>query len=540
MKSSVDDLRTVADVMAGFMSERGVQYAFGYPGDPNIPLLEAASRSDIEFVAAAREGTAAFMAQAASTIADQPGIAISTLGPGSTALVNGVASAFLDRVPMLAISGQVGASLEPYFTHQVIDHRRLFAPITKWVATISQQNAATVMRRAWRIAMSERPGPVHITTPADVIGDIAVDSDVAASAADRPDRDAGWSYSASAEGELSALIRQAKRPVVVAGIGAARADAGSAVQRFAEAASCPVVVTAMAKGVVPAAHPLFAGVLDMACNELVWNLLDSADLIVACGFDGVDLIKPWALKSPVISVDVQPNTDLTYNSIHDVVGPIAAAIDGLPRPSASKWSKTEIQRYRNKLDRALRMGRAAGRLNPTDVVDALIEKSSEEAIVTTDVGSHKLLVAQAWPTMSTRQFLTTNGLSAMGYSLPAAIAAKLVRPAAEVVCTVGDGGFAMADSELRLAAERKLAITVVVFNDASLNRIELKQKLRGLPSVGTRVPAADIPRWAEALGSEGVQVRTRRELDQALARSPTDRPLVIDAIVSPDQYEAQF
>jgi acetolactate synthase I/II/III large subunit len=182
----------------------------------------------------------------------------------------------------------------------------------------------------------------------------------------------------------------------------------------------------------------------------------------------------------------------------------------------------------------------AGRLNPTDVVRLVRSAVAGDAIASVDVGSHKLLVGQGWAPSAPRGLLMTNGLSSMGFALPAAITAGIV-DRREVVCFVGDGGFAMVESELRLAASLKLPLRVIVFCDNSLNRIELKQAAKGYPPVGTRLDSVDVAAVAEAQGCEGATVRSERELETVLAqRLPADRPLVIAAIIDPSQYQAQF
>jgi acetolactate synthase-1/2/3 large subunit len=299
----------------------------------------------------------------------------------------------------------------------------------------------------------------------------------------------------------------------------------------------------MAKGVIPETSPWFAGVLDMACNDIVWDLLSGADLIVAAGFDPVELIKPWKLPTPVLHVDTTANTDQIYASDVEVIGDVRAIAKWLAEDfsGSPRWSEKEIAEFRRGLLNAYYAGRVHDRLNPTDVVDTARACFPPETIATADVGSHKLLVGQGWVTHEPRSLLMSNGLSAMGFGLPAAIAAKLAHPERPVVAMIGDGGFAMTATELRLASERRLGLTVVVFVDRSLNRIELKQMALGYPSTATRIEEIDLVALAEALGCDGLRVEKSEELDTALRRS-TDlaRPLVIEARIDPSQYESQF
>ena len=194
----------------------GIRHIFGYPGDPSVEFLEAARREGMSFVLGSREGTAGLMAEAYGQLTGRPGVCPSTLGPGSTNLVNAVANADLDRVPMLAISGQIERKREPYFTHQVVDHNRLFSPIGKWTAAVQPNTVATIMRKALRIATTERPGPVHLTTAADVVGAEATDNEVRLPTQSRPraDRVAAGNYSRGRK----AKGRRFARPLPVSGL----------------------------------------------------------------------------------------------------------------------------------------------------------------------------------------------------------------------------------------------------------------------------------------------------------------------------------
>ena len=529
-------------VIAKYLQAAGIRHVFGYPGDPNVEVIEALRRAGLEFVLARREGTAGFMAQAYGQITGRPGVCLSTLGPGSSSLVNAVANAYLDRVPMLAFSGQIEQKREHTFTHQVLDHDLLFSPITKWTARITPDTVGTVLRRATRIAVAERPGPVHITTPADVVGAEASDDAVVLPPM-APTSHEVQAFTAPGAADARARLAAAKRPIALAGISALRAGATGALVRLAETLGCPVVVAPMAKGVMPEDHPYYAGTLDMACNEMLWELLDAADLILAVGFDAVELIKPWTPTAPVIHVDSTPNTDQIYAAETELVGPIGIILDHLGEIAGggARWSEAEIAAHRDELRRLYYAGRVPGRLNPTDVIDVARAALPDDAVVSADVGSHKLLVGQGWTTYLPGGVVMTNGLSSMGYSLPAAITAKLLNPERSVACFIGDGGFAMVQGELGLAASLGLGLTVVVFCDNSLNRIELKQMARQYPSSGTRIEPTDMVKLAESMGCDGVAVDSVAELEKAFADGAApDRPLVIGANIDPSQYAAQF
>ncbi len=526
--------------LAGYLHAVGVRHVFGYPGESVIDFMEAARHRGIEVVSAVREGTAAFMAEAAAMVTGRPGVCLSTLGPGSTAVLNGVASATLDRVPVLAVSGQIESSREQFFTHQVVDHDRLFAPVTKLALRLDPASADTVIRKALRTAVAERPGAVHLTVTADAWP-------VPCGSRDQitppPLTPAAGSVDVYGDGDPLRVLRAARRPVILAGIAALRCAAGPELLRLAELAGFPVVVSPMAKGVFPEDHPYFAGVLDMAGHRVVWDLLAGADLILAAGFDPVELISPWSVTTPVVHLDTTPNTDQVYASAHELVGHVAALLGWIAAQWSGepRWAEAEVAAHRARLRAAWLAGRAEGQLNPSDVVTIAREAAPADTIVTTDVGSHKIMAGQAWQAAGPRSVLMTNGLSAMGFGVPAAIAAKLTRPDRPVIALVGDGGFAMAATEMRIASALGLPVTVVVFADGSLNRIELRQTLMGYPPTATRMDGMDLVTLAEAMDCDGVRVDSPAGLEKALAGfGARSRPLVVEARIDTAQYEVQF
>ncbi|TRZ94159.1 MAG: thiamine pyrophosphate-binding protein [Rhodocyclaceae bacterium] len=534
-----------SQVIIEYLAAAGIQHIFGYPGDPSVEFLEAARRKGMRFVLGSREGTAGLMAQAYGQLTGRPGVCLSTLGPGATNLVNAVANAYLDRVPMLAISGQIEGRREPYFTHQVVDHNQLFSSISKWTTAVQPNTVATIMRKALRIATAERPGPVHITAAADVVGIEASDCVVALPPM-RATRE-NWMpqvfSTGASQNDPVKLLKAARRPMILAGVSAVWSEAGDSLVKLAEEIGCPVVVAPMAKGLMPEDHPLFAGTLDMACNGYIWDFLGQADLLLAVGFDGVELIKSWSLNVPTIHIDTLPNTDQIYQAELEIVGDISGILDALRTSCGTleRWSAHEIASHRGGLRDLYYVGRVSGRINPTDVVDVVRRSMPRDTIVATDVGSHKLLVGQGWTTYHPRTLLTSNGLSSMGYSLPAAIAAKLLHPERPVVSFTGDGGLAMVQGELRVAATLKIDPVVVVFCDNSLNRIELKQSARHYPSWGTVIEPTDMAMLAHSMGCDGINVDTIQSLENVLSDARAkDRPLVIGVKIDPAQYAAQF
>jgi acetolactate synthase-1/2/3 large subunit len=535
--------RTVAELLADYLRQAGVTHVFGYPGESLVDFIEAARLPGPQVVSAAREASAAFMAEGAAMRTGTVGACLSTLGPGSTALLNGVASAQLDRVPLLAVSGQVDSAREQFWTHQLIDHNRLFAPVTKLAARLDAASGETVLRRALRTATAERPGAAHLTVTMDTFG-----KSCAGTGGDGkvpPLAPAGAGLEFFGDEPLRAL-RGARRPVLLAGAAAVRCGASGALAELAAHAGLPVVVGAMAKGVLPEDSPWYAGTIDMAGHQVIWDLLASADLIVTAGFDPVELITPWRLPVPVLHVDTVPNTDQVYPAATEVVGNVASALAWFRAiwDHGPRWSQEEIAAHRAALRAACHAGYAPGKLNPSELVETVRSAAPSGTVVTADVGSHKIMTGQAWTARAPRETLITNGLSAMGFGLPAAIGASLSSaPGTPVVSMIGDGGFAMTATELSVASRLGLGLVVVVFSDGGLNRIELHQASLGYPLAATSVDRSDIPLLAESLGCDGIRVENVSALEKALSNAfgaGRTRPLVIEARIDTSQYSAQF
>jgi acetolactate synthase-1/2/3 large subunit len=334
--------------------------------------------------------------------------------------------------------------------------------------------------------------------------------------------------------------------VLLAGAGAVRCGASGVLAELAAHAGLPVVVGAMAKGVLPEDSPWYAGTIDMVGHQVIWDLLASADLIVTAGFDPVELITPWRLPVPVLHVDTVPNTDQVYPAATEVVGNVASALAWF-RASwdhGPRWSQEEIAAHRAALRAACHAGYAPGKLNPSELVETVRSAAPSGTVVTADVGSHKIMTGQAWTARAPRETLITNGLSAMGFGLPAAIGASLSSaPGTPVVSMIGDGGFAMTATELSVASRLGLGLVVVVFSDGGLNRIELHQASLGYPLAATSVDRSDIPLLAESLGCDGIRVENVSALEKALSNAfgaGRTRPLVIEARIDTSQYSAQF
>lgn len=536
-------MKTTSRVIAEMLKNEGIDTIFGLPGGQNVEFMEQARQAGLEFVLVHREGNAAFMADIYGQVTGRPGVCMSTLGPGSTNLVNGVANAFLDRSPMLAITGQISTRLYRTFTHQNINHERLFAPITKWTTSISANATARTMRKALRLAVDDRPGPVHIDLLSDIAGEECTEEYIPVAPSARVAKLARAYSRESALEDVTRAIDGAKRPVILAGIGVLHHRAHLELQDFAQKFGLAVVTTPKSKGVFPEDSPLFAGVIDMAGGKLVKEFIKSSDLLLAVGFDAVELINDWDVKVPTIHIDAVANTDQIYQAGLEIVGDLQAILAILADlgSSSEKWNGASMRDYRSRLDQVLVSGAVAGKLNPHEVVQVTRGVMPKDTIITYDIGSHKNLVGQVWKSYYPRTAFVSNGLSTMGFSFPGAVAAQMLCPGQRVVCFTGDGGFAMGWNELETAVRYKTPVITVVFADGCLNRIVLKQQKKGYPLVGTTFNNPNLAKLAESFGAFGAVAETPGELQKCLEEAAKlDLPSVIEARVDPSEYGNQF
>ncbi len=525
-------MSTVARVIGERLHGAGIRHAFGHPGGEVVDLIEGFREAGLEFVLAKHETGAAFMAEAMASSTGRPSACLATLGPGATNLVTGVAHAYLDRAPVIALTGQLPVDRYELVTHQKLDLRALFAPITKWQARVTAANAAAVTDRALRVALRPRPGPVFLEVPSDVPSQQA-----APSAPDAPDaaepRATGTLDQRSVDA-AAALIEKSARPVLLAGLDALDAATAEPLRRFIEAWGMPAILSPKAKGLLRDDHPLCVGTIEGLGSAKLYEWIAGRDLVVMVGFDAVEFDRDWTAAAPVIHISPLPNDDRYYASAVEIVGPVSASLDAL-RASAKALDTAGATRFRDEFRRFVRPARPS--LTSQDVLGALREALPEDALVSCDVGFNKSVSIQCWPAYAPRTFFVSNGLSSMGYGLPAAIGLKLAHRERAVACILGDGGFAMSLAELETAARLGLAFTVVVLADEALQQIKASQERKGFPVTGTTFGALDYRTLATAFGADGVEVRTLDECRAAFrdaARSK--RVTLVAAHVDPAGY----
>jgi acetolactate synthase-1/2/3 large subunit len=512
---------------------------FGLPGGEILDFLEAARRAGIEFLLTRHEATAALMADVAGQLRRQPGVCVSTLGPGAMNLTLGVANAYLDRSPLVAITAATATSAAPYATHQNLDLNAVFRPFTKETLTLDGRDTGAKVRRALDTAIAPRMGPVHIALPSD----IARAADVETGEVHAPDRATDIGLAADrAIAAVAAALAGARRPIAIVGLDLDPvADVGP-VRAFVDALGCPVFATPKAKGILPEDHPLFCGTCGGLAGDLaILELFERADLLVGIGFEPVESDKLWHQTMKLVSIGPVSIAAGGFRPYAEAVGEVGSTLRALaPRLPPVAWTAGELDAFRERLDRVLRpAARPVTGLSAYEVTRRLRELCPRDTVFTTDVGSIKLITSQVWQSYEPLTFLESNGLSAMSYALPAAMAARLQYPERPVLCTIGDGGLAMTIGELETCVRERLHFPIVVFNDSALSLIDVAQERRGYPTVGVRFGPVDFAAVARGFGAWAARAATMGELDEAMRTGMTiGRPAVIDVAIDPAEYRA--
>jgi acetolactate synthase-1/2/3 large subunit len=528
----------VARNVVGALRDMGVRHVFGVPSGGWVDYMEAIRTTDgIDFVLASHEGGAAFMADICGRLTGVPGVCFGTFGPGATNLATGVGGATLDRSPMIALTDEMPAALRGRTVQMAIDHQALFAPLTKATTRIEADSVVATLADAARIALSGRPGAVHVGLPQGMSAEAVEVATIGAIAADP--------VPAPAPAHIDALAQAfaaAEKPVLAIGLGAVRAGVQDRVVALAERFGLPVLLTPMAKGMVAEDYPNYAGVLFHALSDMVGKTHAEADLVVAVGYDPIEFnYESWMKDGLALaSIDIAP-ADIDrakHPVVADVVGAIPPSLDALlALPAATKgWDLAALAGRK-----AVMFAKLAGRdgtFGPCAALDVLRDVLPDNGIMACDVGAHTHLIGQHWRTPEPGTQIMTNGWSAMGFGLPAAIAAKLCRPDTPVCCVLGDGGFLMTVGELATAVREKLPLVIVVFTDNDLALIRIKQERKQNPIYGTPVRAEGTIGGPSLFGVPVTVARDPAEFRTALeAGFAADGPVIVEALLDSREYD---
>jgi acetolactate synthase-1/2/3 large subunit len=532
--------RTTAELIVECLENEGVTHVFGIPGEENIRLVDARSRSSIQYVLTRHEQGASFMAEAYGRLTGRAGVCSATLGPGAINLLLGVADATTNSTPVLALSAQVGMGRSYKESHQGVDLVSMFAPTTKWSALVATPTAVPEMvRKAFKLAQTERPGAVYLAVPEDV-------EDAAYPEGSRPLRvnvPRPDDPSAAQLERAAEILRSARNPVLLAGHGAARGEASEAVRRFAESLDIPVATTFHGKGVMPDDHPLALGAVGFMRHDYVNFGFDQADAIVAVGYELQEFdpvrINPRG-DTRIIHIHRFPaEVDAHYDVAVGLHADIGRTLDALAAQVTRDDASTPgHERIRELLAGELDRGRADDRfpMAPARIVADTREALQRSDIVLVDTGALKMRMARLYPTYEPNTCLISNGLSTMAWTLPGAIAAKIARPDAKILVATGDGAFLMNSQAIETALRIGTPMVILIWDDNAYGLISWKMDLEIGHNVDTHFGNPDFVAYAESFGAKGYRISAADELLPTLRAALADD--TVSVIACPVDYSA--
>ena len=520
-----------AELLIRCLENEGVEYIFGVPGEENLQVLQALKQSSIQFVTTRHEQGAAFMADVYGRLTGKAGVCLSTLGPGATNLITGVADANLDRAPLVAITGQVGTDRMHIESHQYLDLVAMFAPVTQWNTQILRpNNTAEIVRKAFKLAQTGDPGAVHIDLPENIADMEAEGTPLAC------DRN-GKTFAAFDLIQIAAdAISRAERPLILVGNGAIRARASAALIKLVDELQIPVTNTFMGKGVIPYQHPLALWTVGLQQRDFISCAIDKSDLVITIGYDLVEYPpKKWNPygQIPIIHVSTTPaEIDSSYVPMVEVIGDISDSLEQiLKRVERKTQSSYPFQTVREKMQADYEQYRddLAFPIKPQKLLYDLRQVMGPDDIVLSDVGAHKMWIARNYHCERPNTCLISNGFASMGIAIPGAIAAKLVYPNRKIVAVTGDGGFMMNCQELETALRLGTPFVTIIFNDGGYGLIEWKQRNYYGESAFIKFNNPDFVALAQSFGLQGYRVTATEDFIPTLKDAlDADVPAVID------------
>jgi len=526
-----------SDLFIKQLEEEGVEYIFGLPGEENLDLLESIRKSTIKFVLTRHEQAAAFMAATYGRLTGKAGVCFSTLGPGATNLVTGVAHAQLIGAPLVSISGQKAMRGNWQARFQLIDVVSLMRPITKIsVSIIDPSTIPTILRNAFKLAEAERPGAVHIELPEDVASSKTSVLIQKRGYMRRPAPDH------KAVDGAAALINRAKYPLIILSSGANRKLISGQLLEFVQKTGIYAVHTQMGKGVLSdtSEYSLFA--TGMHKRDYINCAIDRADLIITVGYNIVEY-PPYIwnehLDKKIINIDfAEAEIDKYYNPDIEIIGDVANSLGQLGEKIIKKRSKV-FRTFREFLDKKISQDfKRKYPMTPREIVWHVRSVLSEDDILVLDNGIYKLWFSRLYKTYKPNTFLLDNALATMGAGLPAGIAAKMLKPERHVLAVVGDGGFMMNSQELETAVRYNVPIVVLILNDDGFGFIKWKQRSMGFRNFGLDYSNPDFVRYAEAYGAVGMKVKRGDSLSELLRKALLlRRPVLLEC---PIDYSVNY
>lgn len=512
-----------SDLFVKALENEGVEYIFGIPGEENLDFLDSLARSSIKLILTRHEQGAGFMAATYGRLTGKPGVCLATLGPGATNFVTPAAYAQLGGMPMLMITGQKPIKTSKQGRFQIVDVVNMMRPITKFTKQVVHGSTiAVTVREAFRLAMEERPGAVHIELPEDIAAEEANEQLYNEHLYDvhtprRADADA------VAVRTAIEMIKKAKMPLLLIGAGANRKRASVALTKFVEKTGIPFFNTQMGKGVIDERHPAFLGTAALSDHDFLHCAIDRADLIINVGHDVIEK-PPFFMKvngSEVIHVNFSSaQIDPVYFPQLDVVGDIATSINRFTDAIEIEpnWDFSYFDRVKAEVVKRLSKHSSDERFPvlPQSAVNIIRKAIPDDGILTLDNGVYKVWFARNYLCYDNNTLLLDNALATMGAGLPSGMLAKLINPNKKVVSVCGDGGFMMNSQEMETAVRLNLDMVVVILNDNAYGMIKWKQEGMGFENYGLDYNNPDFVKYAESYGATGHRPTSHAEFEEVL------------------------
>ncbi len=523
---------TIAEYIANQLYTHGVKYVFGIPGGPSIPYMEAFKAEGIEFILTSNESAAGIMADVTARITGIPGICHATFGPGATNISTGVGGALLDRSPVIVFTSEIGEKFHHRTTQMNIDHQKLFVPLTKATFRMNRDNVAEIMESAFSLCKESYPGPVHIGLPDDIA---YIEIEIEAPKGYITEKP----YYQNNIQKVISLLENTRRPILALGLTAARLGLREELLLFLSLNKMPVVVTPMAKELIPFNHPCYAGVLFHSLSDYLEDIYEKTDLVIGIGYDPVEFnYEAWMPDVPLLHFDTR-ETDMPSN--HNVTQYIGSKDEWFPllrniNSGSLIFDSTAVKGIRDEM--ASVFNGFNNHFGPVAALKILRDELPEDSILTADVGSHLHLIGQFWDTFEKGKIIMTNGWSGMGFGIPAAMAAQLTNQDATVVCVTGDGGFLMMAGEIITLKRYNLPVIIVVFSDGELNLIKVKQSWKELPAYGTLLYHDDLFGTDSFLGIKVLRADSSESMEKAIIEAlSVNEPVIINAVIDPEDYK---
>lgn len=528
-----------AELFVKCLENEGVQYIFGLPGEENLDIMDALLDSSVQFVITRHEQGAAFMADVYGRLTGRAGVCLSTLGPGATNLVTGVADANMDGAPLVAIAGQAATTRLHKESHQVLNLVEMFRPLSKYSTQILEEKIIPeIVRKAFKVAQTEKPGCSFIDFPENIAG-MPVES-AAPLKVQQPFMPAPPQEKIE---QASQIIAGAKFPIVMAGNGVIRARASEALVAFAESLNIPVATTFMAKGSIPFSHPLSLGTVGLQSRDYVSCGFDRADVIICVGYDMVEY-HPWlwheSKDRQIIHISARPaEVDEYYIVASGVIGDVGTSLRAIAERVPPKQECVSGRLRQTIVDEMEEYARDDGfPVKPQKILWDLRQVLRAEDIVLSDVGAHKMWIARMYQAEQPNTCIISNGFAAMGIALPGAIAAKLAYPQCTSVAVTGDAGFLMNSQELETAVRLKTPIIVLIWNDSEYGLIKWKQINEFGRESHIHFNNPDFVKYAESFGAKGYRIERTKDLVPVMKQAIDDNDVVV--IDCPVDYRENF